>query len=161
MALCSHYRNFILFSLHSPSFWFCFCFHLVMFFKKLSTPSLWFCPFFSSLSTFSLWFYFLKMTSTHGGGFYCEDSFPMTFVFFFTHFSWFPSFFSSLPIPCVFHHENWRPTHFLNLINLEENEIIKDERDLFLFKKIKTLRKFPKNICTHNLKTLDLALPWN
>jgi hypothetical protein len=53
------------------------------------------------------------------------------FFFFSTHFSWFSSlFFSSLPIPCVFHDENQRPTYFLNLINLEENEIVKDERNV-------------------------------
>jgi len=63
---------------------------------------------------------------------------PRFFFFFSNHFSWFPSlFFSSLSIPCVFRHENRRPTCFLNLINLEENEIVKDERNVFSSRKSK------------------------
>ncbi len=46
----------------------------------------------------------------------------MTILFFVTWHSFLVSLNVFLPIPCGFYHEKQRPTHFLGLNHLEENE---------------------------------------
>jgi hypothetical protein len=83
--------------------------------------------------------------------------FPYDFVFLFPSFLtcslWF--FFHFLLFVCfTVHHGNWRSAHLLKVINLEDNEITKDEMMCFLKDNQDFERKFPTiNVYTASLKT--------
>jgi energy-coupling factor transporter transmembrane protein EcfT len=122
--------------------------HMIFFLHICHPPfdKLFFPP---SLSTHSLWLCFFLITFTLRVGFTMKTPpqwlcfiFPLLLIDFFFLTSHFMSV-SAWKLKTY--------SFFSDLTNLEDNETIKGESNVFSLKIIKTLKKLPKNSCTSNL----------